>query len=228
MSKIWYHKKTDPLLSRWRASYNPYFFVPFLLWVCIGAVVQLLYSRQQLFFAINTHYSDFANVFMFYFTWLGQAEVIIPALLLLPVIPRFRNWKYLALAALCNFIPFLIHHYLKSWLNHPRPRLLYRDIPEMHFLPSWPELLHSGFPSGHSQGAFSFFCFLSLLLPRKYRGYGLLFFVMAITVGYSRIYLAAHLFEDVYAGSIFGVVTTSVIYFATITYQNRKQNSTLT
>lgn len=185
-------------------------------------------TQSELFFSINNHYSDFANVFMYYFTWLGQAEVIAPALLLIALIPRFRSWRYLLTAILCNFIPFIIHHYIKSGLNHPRPRLVYRDVAGVHFLPHWPELLHSSFPSGHSQGAFSFFCFLSLLLPAKYRGLGLLFFLMALTVCYSRIYLAAHFFADVYAGSIFGAVATTLVFSVMENYKGGllKRNDT--
>ena len=37
---------------------------------------------------------------------------------------------------------------------------------------------------------------------------------MAILVGYSRIYLSQHFFEDVYAGSIIGVVITIIVYFS--------------
>lgn len=183
------------------------------MWICVGSLLLATYSRRDLFFSINGHYSTVGDTLMYYLTWLGQAEVIIPTLILLPIIPRFRSWRYLLTAILCNAIPFVIHHYIKGYLNHPRPRLMYKDtLSQIHFQPHWEELLHNGFPSGHSQGAFSFFCFLSLLLPEKYRSYGLLFFLLALTVAYSRLYLAAHFFDDVYAGSIFGAMSTTLIF----------------
>ena len=82
----------------------------------------------------------------------------------------------------------------------------------MHYLASWPSLVNNSFPSGHSEGAFSFFCLASLLLPEKYSRFGFLFFMLALGVGYSRIYLTAHFFEDVYAGSIIGGIVTTIIY----------------
>lgn len=198
--------------SKWRITYNPYFIIPFLVWVIVGGIILSLFDKQTLFFAVNTRYSAFGDWFMYYITMLGQAEVIIPVLLALMLVPKYRNWWYFTTAVLSNVIPFVIHHYIKGWLNHPRPRLLYRDMPELHCQPSWPELLHSGFPSGHSQGAFSFFCFLSLIIAAKDKRLGLVFFILAMFVGYSRIYLTAHFFEDVYAGSIFGVLFTTLIF----------------
>jgi membrane-associated phospholipid phosphatase len=92
----------------------------------------------------------------------------------------------------------------------------------MHYRPEWPVLLERSFPSGHSEGAFSFLCFLSLLLPYRYNKLGILFFLLALTVCYSRIYLAAHFFEDVYAGSIIGTVATTLIFSFMVRY--KKQN----
>jgi membrane-associated phospholipid phosphatase len=195
-----------------RISYNPYFIYPFLAWMAAGAIALANMSKHDLFFAINTHYSDTGDVFMYYVTWLGQAEVIIPALLLLLFIPRLRNWWYFLTALACNVIPFIVQHFIKSWLNYPRPLLLYSNTPGVHYRPEWPELLHTSFPSGHSQGAFSFFCFLSLLLPARFRVYGFVFFLMGMMVCYSRIYLAAHFFSDVYAGSLLGVTLTTLIF----------------
>lgn len=178
----------------------------------MGGILLMTLSKATLFFGINGHYSHFADVFMFYVTWFGQAEIIIPFLLFLMVFRKFRNWGYFITALLCNIIPFFIQQGLKYWLNEPRPRTLYRDMPGMHFLPEWPELFSSSFPSGHTVGAFSFFCLLSLLLDARYRIFGLLFFVLALFVAYSRIYLTAHFFNDIYFASIIGTVSTTLIY----------------
>jgi membrane-associated phospholipid phosphatase len=83
--------------------------------------------------------------------------------------------------------------------------------------PHWPKLYHNSFPSGHTTGAFCLFCFLSFLLPAGKKWIGLIFFEMAVAVGYSRIYVAAHFYTDVYAGSIIGTVTC-VVMFAIMTY----------
>jgi membrane-associated phospholipid phosphatase len=194
-------------------SYNYFFIIPFITWVVAGGILVLAFTREQLFFAANRNYSDAGDAIMPYITFFGQGEVIIPGLLLLLLIPRFRNRRYFILAFMCNIVPFVIQQALKSVFNSPRPLLRYHNHFWVHVSPGWPELTAHSFPSGHSEGAFSFFCFLSLLLPPGYRGYGLLFFILALSVCYSRIYLAAHFFEDVYAGSILGTVITTVVFY---------------
>jgi undecaprenyl-diphosphatase len=50
------------------------------------------------------------------------------------------------------------------------------------------------------------------MLPARYRPLGLLFFMLALLVCYSRIYLAAHFFGDTYAGSLIGGFLTLLIF----------------
>ena len=195
-----------------KISYNPFFLFPFLLWVIAGAIILVAFTRRDIFHAINTNYNGVLDNLMCYVTWLGEGVVIITVLLLVMLIPAYRTWWYFFTALLCNLIPFFLQQILKSYFNFPRPHLLFYDKLWMHYLPEWPYLLERSFPSGHSEGAFSFFCFLSLLLPPRYNKLGILFFLLALAVCYSRIYLAAHFFEDVFAGSIIGAVTTTLIF----------------
>lgn len=162
---------------------------------------------------------------MYYTTWLGEGQVIVTALLLLFAFRFFRTPWFLLTAALCNAIPFLIQQWLKILFNAPRPRTVFLNNPALHYLPEWPQLFHNSFPSGHSEGAFSFFCFLSLVLPEKYRNLGFICFLLAIAVCYSRIYLAAHFFEDVYTGSIIGGFFTTLVYSVLFNYKDRMFNS---
>jgi len=65
--------------------------------------------------------------------------------------------------------------------------------------------LHS-FPSGHTVTAFSTAVVITYWCKNK--GWGLPLLLVAILVGYSRMYLSEHFFEDVTAGSVIGVITT--------------------
>lgn len=172
------------------------------------------YSKEFLFRCINCHYYPIWDTVVYYTTMMGEAYVIIPALLLLMLIPRFRRWEYFVVAAVANTGPMLVSQAMKSYFDHPRPLNLYSTAPWLHHLPNWPELYARSFPSGHSEGAFAFFCFLTMLLLPKYRGLGVVFFILALGVCYSRVYLAAHFFEDVYAGSIVGVAVSTLCCFA--------------
>ena len=171
------------------------------------------FSGKELFFAINSRHNEIADTIMYYATWMGEGFLITAVLLLLFAFRRFQNWWYFFAALLCNLIPFFIEQTVKSYFDSPRPINYFRHPPWIHLSPNWPELLYRSFPSGHSEGAFSFFCFLSLLLPVRYRAFGFLFFILALLVCYSRVYLAAHFFSDVYVGSILGTVMCIFIYF---------------
>ncbi len=198
--------------KKWSLTYNPWFFFPFLAWVVVGGALLLLFTKEQLFHAVNSHYSSATDVLLYYMTWLGEGWFIVVLLLVLLSVSRFRNLWFFITVTLCSVIPLAIQQGLKEYYKAPRPRAYFPDVTSMHFLPNWPSLVNNSFPSGHSEGAFSFFCLASLLIPEKYSKFGLLFFLLAIGVCYSRIYLTAHFFEDVYAGSIIGGITTTLVY----------------
>jgi membrane-associated phospholipid phosphatase len=200
------------LLKRLNIPFNPYFFYPFLVWVVVGAVLLMTFDKQQLFTFINSRHNWVTDTLMYRITWMGQGEVIIPVLLLVMAFSAYRNWWYLITAAVCNLGPLIVQRILKIWVDAPRPLNYFNHATWIHYSPDWPELLNFSFPSGHSEGAFSFFGFLALLLPPSYQRYGGLFFVLALSVCYSRVYLAAHFFADIYAGSIIGMVITVAMY----------------
>lgn len=209
--------------NKFRIIYNPWFHALVLLWVIVGGTLLLTYSKQQLFVAVNGAYTPFLDKIMYPVTHLGQPEVIVPTLLLLIGVKKFRNWWYIITAISCNILPLLTQQIMKQIFYHPRPLKFYQHADWIHFIKSdWPELTgNNSFPSGHSQGAFSFFCFLTLLLPAKYRMAGVIFFLLALSVCYSRMYLAAHFFEDVYTGSIIGAVTTTIMFSFLLRYKGR-------
>ncbi len=178
----------------------------------VGGILLFNYSAQQLFFAINSRHTAIADFIMYYVTEMGEGFVITAVLVLLMVLPQFRTWWYFISASLCNLLPFFVQQSIKSYYDAPRPVNVFKHAEWIHLSKDWPELLYRSFPSGHSEGAFCFFCFLSLLMPPRHRALGLVLFMLAMAVCYSRVYLAAHFFADIYAGSIVGVVLCTFIY----------------
>ena len=201
--------------DKFRLKTNPYFHIGLLLWMMTGAILLALFDQRQLFSFFNSHYTTLGNYLMYGITFLGQPEVIVPVLLgLMLLVKQYRNWWFAITAIACNITPLLLQQMMKHFLYHPRPLKFYSHAEWIHFEKGlWPELTgNNSFPSGHSQGAFSFFCFLSLLLPPRYRGLGFVFFCLALQVCYSRMYLAAHFFADVYTGSTIGALTTTLLF----------------
>lgn len=201
-------------------SYNPYFIIPFFIWVVVGGMLLITQGDEAVFRFINLKHSGFLDVFMYRSTMLGEGAVITVVLLLLLAISKFRNWWYFTAAILSNIVPSLIIQAIKRSVGAPRPLKYFAEADWIHTLPAWPRLMENSFPSGHTTGAFCFFTFLSFILPPKYRVVGIIFFLCALIVAYSRIYLAVHFLLDVYVGSIIGTGFVSLVFAVMTRYQS--------
>ena len=193
------------------SSFNPWFTIPFLLWFIIGGLSLFAFDKQSLFALFNTHHTSISDFWMVLFTKMGEGVFGTIILLLLLALPSFRNWWYFSAAFLCNAVPALLVQVIKSSVDAPRPLKYFNDAPWIHYMPEWDRLLSRSFPSGHTCAAFCLFGFLAFILTPKFKWAGLLFFILAMLVGYSRMYLAAHFFLDVYVGSVIGVLFTILV-----------------
>lgn len=181
--------------------------------MAVGGVLLTTYTYEQLFRFVNSRNNAFLNPFMRSVTELGDgAGISIIILLVVLIFKGFRTSWFVFAAIVCNVVPALLIQMVKFIVHAPRPLQVFEHQDWVHILDSWPKLYDRSFPSGHTAGAFSLFCFLSLLLPKKYAPFGLLMFAVALLVGYSRMYLAAHFFRDVYVGSLIGTVATLALY----------------
>lgn len=169
-------------------------------------------DKQSLFEPFNVHHTPVSDVVVHNMTHMGEGGFIVVILLLLFAFTTLRNWWFFITALLCNVLPSFVIQLVKRWYHAPRPLTYFHNAGWIHIENNWERLYHDSFPSGHSAGAFSLFCFLSLLLPKSYRAWGLVFFALAMCVCYSRMYLAAHFFEDIYAGSVIGTLTTLAVF----------------
>ncbi len=118
-----------------------------------------------------------------------------------------RRWASRALAPLFVFgsiaIAGLATDLAKALLGRFRPKLFFRD-DSYGF-----DLLHiradlTSFPSGHATTAFALATALSLLWPRA----TVVYFLLALLIGASRVLANAHWLSDVLAGGFVGTVAT--------------------
>ncbi|MCW1296379.1 MAG: phosphatase PAP2 family protein [Candidatus Parvarchaeota archaeon] len=100
------------------------------------------------------------------------------------------------IALLFNFI---IVNVVKFIVQRPRP----------FFIQSNPIFLASSysFPSGHASIAFVFAVFFSNFYPK----YKYIFYLIAIAVSLSRVYLGVHYLSDVIAGAIIGFIVSKFV-----------------
>jgi len=180
---------------------NRVFFSGWLFFVCVAALALAFYSKTEIQAWINTKHSVFFDFFFFYAT--KAAEGIGLSLLFLYTLLHTRahlfslitGWSCAALTTQ------LLKHTLFEDIK--RPRTVFKDTPGWHWVDGVRLYESASFPSGHTTDIFSLMCLLALWSGKKLTGACAL--VIALLVGFSRIYLSQHFLPDVLTGSVIGV-----------------------
>lgn len=191
---------------------NKWFFLPFALFLLVGAFLMATLNTGDVILFFSAHRSYWGDLFFRYCTKMGEAAGYFLVLGILLFV-RFRHAAVLPILALgVTLLSFLF----KELFRHDRPYLYFRKMGIFDQVNAVEGVVLNGgtnsFPSGHTMSAFALFAFLAFCLPRK-GGAGLVLFFLALLVGLSRIYLVQHFFKDVYLGAILGVLIALVIYF---------------
>jgi membrane-associated phospholipid phosphatase len=179
--------------------------VPYLAVLLICLVIKLIYTRDTIYFTVNGINSPVGDYLAPLFTGMGNGLFVV-ALCLLILLFSYR--KFLLLAS--SFIlTSLLVQIVKFIVNAPRPKLYFKDtISKIHFVKGVDMLITHSFPSGHTVTAFSGAVVLTYL--SKNNRWGIFFLILAMLIGYSRMYLSEHFFEDVVAGSVLGFTATLI------------------
>jgi len=187
---------------------NKYFLLPFLLYMLVGAYLNISYTQKDLFFAINSHYSSPSDYFFRYYTNVGDGQFFIWVIVIL----AFFRYQYAIVALVSWVMQGLIVQLMKQVIfsDHDRPWLALSADPKIHLVHDFHPFVNNSFPSGHSATAFCMFAILSFMIPKKW--FGLLFFILALAVAFSRIYLVQHFFLDTYFGAIIGIACALFSY----------------
>ncbi|WP_200974890.1 phosphatase PAP2 family protein [Echinicola sp. 20G] len=167
----------------------------------IGGIVLLNAPKGDYELFINRHHFLLADLFFSNVTYLGDGLVF---LAVFPVLLLFR-YGYALLCVFNAAIHMIVCVVLKQlvFLNAPRPAAFFKDIDLVQVAGVPMHHWHS-FPSGHTATAFALTTMLAMIFPKRHR-YQVLMVLIAVTVGFSRVYLMQHFIGDVMAGSILGV-----------------------
>jgi len=183
-----------------------FFLIPYLILMVICLVIKLSFTKDEIYFAVNARYTAWGDAIAQYVTDLGDGWTTIALTLILLL---FSYRKAFLLATSYALTGGLLAQSLKFIFDAPRPKLYFQNqLSRIHFVSGTHVLSTHSFPSGHTITAFS--TSLVILYFLKNKKWGLLLFCVAMCVGYSRMYLSQHFFEDVTVGSVIGVVGTAL------------------
>jgi membrane-associated phospholipid phosphatase len=108
----------------------------------------------------------------------------------------------LAAALLTLLLVFVTKQLLFNGL--PRPVTYFENTETLHLVEGVKMHSMNSFPSGHTMTAFAIFMILVLITKNKFLK--IVWVVIAILAGYSRVYLSQHFLGDVLAGAIMGIL----------------------
>jgi len=191
------------------------FWIPYVIFVVVLGTLIVQNEKADLHLWLNSVHTSFLDVFFKYYTLLGEwvPFVIVAGLLFY----RYRAALFVFSAQIVSGLTTLV---FKRIFNAPRPKRFFAEhFPEIDLIQVLDVHMHSSrsFPSGHTTSAFALFIALAFLTKRKELHF--LYFLSAVCVGYSRVYLSQHFAADVLAGSFIGIIMT----IATLYVVDKKQ-----
>ncbi|MDD4971814.1 MAG: phosphatase PAP2 family protein [Paludibacter sp.] len=191
------------------------FYIPYMVFVLTLAVLILSNEKADLHVWITSFNCPAGDVFFHYYTYVGDwvPYMVIAGLL-------FYSYRMALFVLVSQLATGLVSIIIKQTWNEPRPVLYFKEhFPTIQLHQIMGEHLHSthSFPSGHTITAFAFFLALSFFTKRPLLHF--IYFVLALLVGYSRIYLSQHFALDVLVGSVIGVSITMLCKY----YYDKKE-----
>lgn len=185
-----------------------YYLTSYSLLLLITLMPLIFYTQDELFLIINSWHTEFMDKFYYWLTYLGDGIVF--AVLILGLL--FISYRKALLGLTIFLVTALVAQLLKRIVFSEVLRPVAK-LGEDHVL-AIPEgvspLMHNSFPSGHTTTAFALAFFLLVSFSNKINWFILL--ILALLVGYSRVYLTHHYPIDVWAGSIIGTAGALFLY----------------
>ena len=176
-----------------------------LVLLCAAVWFYLInHSKAEGYLSLVPYHSKPLDIFFTCFTYLGDGIVI----LLLAVVAFIRKYKWHGIAIIVSYaLSGLLSQVIKYFFPSPRPAVFFREMGQSFYEIPGVTLMKSmaSLPSGHTASAFALFSVLVLMNPRS--KWNVLWLILAVAVGYSRIYLGNHFLIDVLCGAVIGVLS---------------------
>ena len=179
----------------------------------------LLFTSQQgdTLILINKYRTPFWDYFFKIGTKFGEPVAYVGVALIISSV-SYRKATFAVMAGLAAGILAAL---LKLYFAEARPMRWFFDNFEgiwhglNHFEEEWRSWDETGsFPSGHTSSAFALYGFIAFNARRGKLAITLLCVVLAVMVGFSRMYLLYHFLRDVTAGAALGTVVAIAAYYA--------------
>lgn len=177
-------------------------------------------GKYPFFLLLNGNGGTWLDKIFHGWTFLGDGWMWVLVVLLVAYLQREK----LLLVLCCIAVSTLLAQGGKHLLfpDELRPAADPKELPAIHTVPGVELHTSQSFPSGHTAAAFSIFLLACHLIPhRRTVPVG---FLLALGVGYSRIYLAQHFPVDVAAGMVVSMITIAVSLYLESIFPKKQKN----
>ncbi len=191
---------------RKRIHDNYSFFFPYFIYLIIGALFLSITKKGDILLLINEYHNPFFDIFFKYATMLGEGYYFAVIIIIMGM---FR-FKYFLEGLILFLATGAVAQILKHIVNDARPISYFANSIHLNLVDGVSVYQWYSMPSGHSTSAFTIYLFFAMISKNEYVKF--VYFLLALIVAISRVYLAQHFFADVYVGSLLGVILTLFIH----------------
>ena len=193
----------------WQKNKN--YFILFSIVFVISTIIVFLIQKGDAIVWANSLHNYVTNKLFKYWTMGGEYQ----AFLIVIVILLFVKVRYALYVPFVGGLTAILSFATKFLFAHDRPFRYFSELGLFEALKK-VEGLHivqasNSFPSGHTMAGFALFTYLAFCIKPDWAK--LLCLIVAIGVGFSRIYLIQHFLEDVILGALLGVLIAVVMYY---------------
>ncbi len=186
------------------------FLLAYVVFFIIAGIMLILFNKETIHIIGNKMHAPCLDVFFKYMTYLGDGLVIIPVVIIL----IFIRFRFAIIATIAYLTSGLLVQIFKRFIFEDcfRPVKYFRGRIDLHLIEGVKVHGNHSFPSGHTTTAFAVFLCLAMFVRPTYLK--ILFFLAALLVAVSRVYLSQHFVIDVWAGSLLGVIFALLAYYS--------------
>lgn len=202
-----------------------YFFLVFYL--LVGGIVLTQIDKGDMVIWLNQNHSSFQDFLFKNLTHIGEEWILLPVLGVFLLTNRYAAFLMFFSIILNGAIIQILKRFVFE--DMLRPYLFFKDQGKImefyHFVEGVKIRKHHTFPSGHTNTGFAFLLIMAFLV--KNQSLKIFFGVLAVMVGFSRIYLFQHFFIDTYVGGILAIIFSTVFYYYIDNKTNLKKHQYL-
>lgn len=200
--------------------------MPYLLFLVTFVIFAFSFTKIEMHIWANQINSPFLDNFFKYATHLGDGTTIAILTLILLFVKYRYALAFLAGSLITSGIVHLFKQFLLEEMYRPSKYFELYETYQLYVVEGVTLRSLQSFPSGHTSTAFNVFLMLALLTKNHYLKFG--YFILAIVVAYSRVYLSQHFFVDIIAGSFIAIITILVVYFWSLNWNRKWLESSVT